>query len=146
MHTATGLYKFVLTTPRPTWAQVNCSITPVSVPHSPMSNMEGQCPKVGSGVRSSVGGSSLRFLSCAPVETMLCSWLTGMGCPCPLNQSCHEHCRVLFFWGYRPFAKAISYCRFNQTPTSHLHPLTAKSPFGVRNTETFWALCPPLGA
>lgn len=83
MHTATGLYEFVLTTPRPTWAQVNCSITPVSVPHSPMSNMEGQCPKVGSGIRSSVGGSSLRFLSCAPVETMLCSWLTGMGCPCP---------------------------------------------------------------
>lgn len=81
-------------------------------------------------------------LPCAPVESM-CSWLTGMECPSTrLSQSCHKHCRISFFWGYRSFAKALSYRRFSQTPTSHLRPLTAKSPFGVRNTETFWALCP----
>lgn len=80
------------------------------------------------------------FLSCSPVETTLCSWLTGMECPCPPSaRAVTSTVDSYFSCGdtvYLP--KVLLHCRFGQTPTAHLRPFYGQIPSWESGT---WRPC-----
>lgn len=89
---------------------------------------------------------SLGFLSCAPVETTLCSWLTGMECPRPPSARAVTSTVESYFscgdTAYLP--KVLLHCGFGQTPTAHLCPFMAKSPVGSQEHGDLVGTLSPL--